>query len=495
MLAEEFTAAPDGARSALTWPTTVSMVAGAAAALAPSLSVPESILPGSLPSADAYVLLRWFCGMLQCMATAAQATANALAGAAGGGQGAGGASGGGAASRQLDRDVGDASLVASSTGTVYTSAPPKTARGITRIGWPASAVQHTIDHSPALQRPYVVAARLAELADSRVLIDDAAVREMDTWHEASLRECPSATAVLAALRVGAPVPLTHYAPASAFITQPGSAPHLPIAALTRALRSMAQVYERRFGRHHELRVAFGELLDADSLQRWYDHHLDPDGSHRTQSVTFAQSVAVARHVATLFDDAFQQWHRRARELLLADFDAAVVHKSRQDTVPYGACRLPSLLDFHPALPSTSTVVLTRMSLPFAVPGPGAPPSSSRRDRGDTTLPGGAGAPGNAPASSPAPPRAHPAAASPPGPGATPLHDVSTSGWPTAVTDLLRSAPKSWALALAAVPSLASLRAGSKQVCGRFLLFGPSACSGTGCSRAHVAPPAAPAPSA
>ncbi len=43
---------------------------------------------------------------------------------------------------------------------------------------------------------------------------------------------------------------------------------------------MAQVYEHRFGRHHGLRVAFGELLDADSLQRWYDHHLDPDGSHR-----------------------------------------------------------------------------------------------------------------------------------------------------------------------------------------------------------------------
>ena len=74
MLAEEFAAAPDGTRSAHTWPTTVSMVAGAAAALAPSLSVPESILPGSLPSADAYALLRWFCGMLQCMATAAQAT-------------------------------------------------------------------------------------------------------------------------------------------------------------------------------------------------------------------------------------------------------------------------------------------------------------------------------------------------------------------------------------------------------------------------------------
>lgn len=370
---------------------------------------------------------------------------------------------------QLDQDLGEEMHYPS---TVYTTAVPKTQRGVLSLGHPTTKVQYSLDFTPSDQRPYVLVARLTRVDDSRIFCCPRASTELAAWHSTTLRDCPNASTILLNLRTASPSPLASFAPAVAFVAQPSGPPSLPIAALSQALVTMAAVYERAFGRDHALTEAFSTLIEHSSLQAWYAHHLDPDGARRLSPIASADAVAASHHVASLFDSAFAQWHRASMTLLWSAFDSA--SRTRQDTVPYGMCHLPNFLTFHPALPSTSTVAMTRMSLPFTLP----TSLSSRPHLG------GAGGPSR----HPVPPLTTVATAR----VVTATHDVVTSGWPPAIVSLINSHPTTWASAVASVPSLASLRAGSKQVCGRFLLFGPTACSGpgSGCSRAHVAPPPA-----
>ena len=468
-----------------TWAVATTAVRSAMATLAPSTPVPSAFASDSQPSLASRDTLYAFCSLLQGFATAASSTAVLAAAATPVAV---------ATSRQLDRDMGDPDDVAGYQGTVYTSAPAKTARGITQLGHPLTRVLHTVDFDTSSQRPYVLAARLARLEDSRVLCDDQAAREMAAWHAAALSDCSNASAVTTALRDASPVPLAFYAPASAFIAQPGGEPHLPISALSQALETMACVYERRFGRDHALADALREFTTANSFLKWYTYYLDPDGARRVAPVPPSHAALAAAHVATLFDSGMAQWHRASMRLLWAAFDGA--QQTRQGTIPYSVCRLPSLTDYFAPLPSTSAVAMTRMSLPLTLPGAAVATPRDRLHQG-----GGAAGPRptsgtqarhNIPAPVPGAPGVSTTPPAPPRQGTVGPQDITIAGWPSTVTDLLRSPPLTWALAVAAVPELTSLRYGGKQVCGRFLLHGSKFCSGVGCSRAHVTPTTPPA---